>query len=116
MTRKEELFLSLAYWIASLDGNLDLNETKIISESKFFNSFYSKTNFNHCKKTVDQIKKTKDAKAFLKEIFNPLLTSSNTSDIFTQDEQIVLLNELCEIASADNNFDDLTVAIITPFS
>ena len=107
MTRKEELFLSLAYWIASLDGNLDLNETKIISESKFFNSFYSKTNFNHCKKTVDQIKKTKDAKAFLKEIFNPLLTSSNTSDIFTQDEQIVLLNELCEIASADNNFDDL---------
>ena len=29
MTRKEEIFLSLAHWIASLDGNLDINEDPI---------------------------------------------------------------------------------------
>ena len=49
MTNKEEIFLSLSYWVASLDGNVDLDETSNISESEFFKSYYSQKNFKHCK-------------------------------------------------------------------
>ena len=35
MTNKEEIFLSLSYWVASLDGNVDVSETTNISESEF---------------------------------------------------------------------------------
>lgn len=104
MTRKEEIFLSLAHWIASLDGNLDINESKFIRESEVFESFYSKTNFKHCKELVVQLKESTDAKGFLKSILNPLL-SVDSKDIFSKEEKITLLIELCKIASADNNFD-----------
>ena len=85
MTRKEEIFLSLAYWIASLDGNLDINESKLIRESKVFESFYSKTNFKHCKELVVQLKESTDAKGFLKSILNPLL-SADSKDIFSKED------------------------------
>ena len=68
MTNKEEIFLSLSYWVASLDGNVDVSETTNISESEFFKPFYSQDNFTHCKEKVDNIKKTNDAQALLKKL------------------------------------------------
>ncbi len=100
MTNKEEIFLSLSYWVASLDGNVDINETTKISESKFFQSFYSEENFAHCKEKVDTIKKGNDAQALLKTLFE-------SQPKLIKKEKVDLLNELCRVASADNNFEDL---------
>ena len=100
MTNKEEIFLSLSYWVASLDGNVDIKETTKISESKFFQSFYSKENFAHCKEKVDTIKKANDAQAFLKTLFE-------SQPKLIKKEKVDLVNELCRVASADNNFEDL---------
>ena len=102
MTNKEEIFLSLSYWIASLDGNVDLDETSNISESEFFKSYYSQKNFKHCKSKVDKIKESNDAQAFLKQLLEPLPKTK-----FQKEEKINLINELCKVASADNNFEDL---------
>ena len=102
MTNKEEIFLSLSYWVASLDGNVDLDETSNISESEFFKSYYSQKNFKHCKSKVDKIKESNDAQAFLKQLLEPLPKTK-----FQKEEKINLVNELCKVASADNNFEDL---------
>ena len=102
MTNKEEIFLSLSYWVASLDGNVDVSETTNISESKFFKPFYSLDNFTHCKEKVNNIKKTNDAQALLKTLLDPLPKSK-----LIKKEKVDLVKELCRVASADNNFEEL---------
>ena len=102
MTNKEEVFLSLSYWVASLDGNVDVSETTNISESEFFKPFYSQDNFTHCKEKVDNIKKTNDAQALLKKLLDPLPKPK-----LIKKEKVDLVKELCRVASADNNFEEL---------
>ena len=42
MNKKEEILLSLSYWVSSLDGNIDVTETEHIISSENIKSFAAK--------------------------------------------------------------------------
>ena len=93
MNRKEETILGLSYWIASLDGNVDVKEKEFIEKSSFLKPFYSTENFDHCKKEITTKSKNKDTKKFVSEYLNGLE--------ITKEESKKLVNDLCEVGSAD---------------
>lgn len=99
MNRKEETILGLSYWIASLDGNLDVKEKEFIEKSSFLKPFYSTENFDHCKKEITTKSKNKDTKKFVSEYLNGFE--------ITKEESKKLVNDLCEVGSADGDFDDI---------
>ena len=99
MNKKEEILLSLSYWVSSLDGNIDVTEIEHIISSENIKSFYSEKNFDHCKNLVQNLSKDKDTKLFVKELVE--------KGDFTKQEKINIINELCSIGFSDGDFDDI---------
>ena len=99
MDKKEEKILGLSYWVASLDGSLDVKEKEFIEKSSFLKPFYSPENFDHCKKEITAKSKNKDTRQFVSDYLKGL-------DI-TPEESKKLVNDLCEIGAADGDFDDI---------
>ena len=54
MNNKQQLYLTLLYWLVSLDGKVKVAETKFIKKSKLVNLFYSDENFEFCKSIVEK--------------------------------------------------------------
>jgi tellurite resistance protein len=99
MTKNEEVFLGLSYWVASLDGNFDISEKEFIEKSDSFKSFYTADNFEYCKKNVIESSKNKDTKQFISEYLDGLNLS--------KEESKKLVIDLCEIGASDGDFDDI---------
>ena len=99
MTKNEEVFLGLSYWVASLDGNFDISEKEFIEKSDSFKSFYTADNFEYCKKNVIESSKNKDTKQFISEYLDGLNLS--------KEESKKLVTDLCEIGASDGDFDDI---------
>ena len=99
MDKKEEKILGLSYWVASLDGSLDVKEKEFIEKSSFLKPFYSPENFDHCKKEIAAKSKNKDTKQFVSDYLKGLE--------ITPEESRKLVNDLCEIGASDGDFDDI---------
>lgn len=99
MDKKEEKILGLSYWVASLDGSLDVKEKEFIEKSSFLKPFYSPENFDHCKKEIAAKSKNKDTRQFVSDYLKGLE--------ITPEESRKLVNDLCEIGASDGDFDDI---------
>ena len=99
MDKKEEKILGLSYWVASLDGSLDVKEKEFIEKSSFLKPFYSPENFDHCKKEITTKSKNKDTRQFVSDYLEGLE--------ITPEESRKLVNDLCEIGASDGDFDDI---------
>ena len=99
MDKKEEKILGLSYWVASLDGSLDVKEKEFIEKSSFLKPFYSPENFDHCKKEITTKSKNKDTRQFVSDYLKGLE--------ITPEESRKLVNDLCEIGASDGDFDDI---------
>ncbi len=101
MNSKQQLYLTLLYWLISLDGKVKVAETKFIKNSKLVNFFYSDENFEFCKSIVDKQSgnNSTDTLGFLKQILKGIK--------LTTDESKNLINELCLAASSDGEFSDI---------
>jgi len=99
MDRKEETILGLSYWVASLDGSLDVKEKEFIEKSSFLKPFFSAENFDHCKKEIVAKSKNKDTRQFVSDYLRGFE--------ITPDESRKLVNDLCEIGASDGDFDDI---------
>ena len=101
MNSKQQLYLTLLYWLISLDGKVKVAETKFIKNSKLVDLFYSDENFKFCKSIVDKHSgnNSTDTLGFLKQILKGIE--------LTADESKNLINELCLTASSDGEFSDI---------
>jgi len=101
MNSKQQLYLTLLYWLISLDGKIKVAETKFIKKSKLVDLFYSDENFKFCKSIVDEHSgnNSTDTLGFLKQILKGIE--------LTADESKNLINELCLTASSDGEFSDI---------
>ena len=101
MNSKQQLYLTLLYWLISLDGKVKVAETKFIKNSKLVDLFYSDENFKFCKSIVDKHSgnNSTDTLGFLKQILKGIK--------LTADESKNLINELCLTASSDGEFSDI---------
>lgn len=99
MDKKEEKILGLSYWVASLDGSLDVKEKEFIEKSSFLKPFYSPENFDHCKKEITTKSKNKDTRQFVSDYLKGLE--------ITPEESRKLVNDLCQIGASDGDFDDI---------
>ena len=70
MDSKQQLYLTLLYWLISLDGKVKVTETNFIKNSKLVDSFYSDENFEFCKSIVNKQNNNNsiDTLGFLKQI------------------------------------------------
>ena len=101
MNSKQQLYLTLLYWLISLDGKVKVAETKFIKNSKLVDLFYSDENFKFCKSIVDKhsVNNSTDTLGFLKQILKGIE--------LTNDESKNLINELCLTASSDGEFSKI---------
>lgn len=101
MDSKQQLYLTLLYWLISLDGKVKVTETNFIKNSKLVDSFYSDENFEFCKSIVNKQNNNNsiDTLGFLKQILKGIK--------LTDEESKSLINELCFAASSDGEFSDI---------
>ena len=101
MDSKQQLYLTLLYWLISLDGKVKVTETNFIKNSKLVDSFYSDVNFEFCKSIVNKQNNNNsiDTLGFLKQILKGIK--------LTDEESKSLINELCFAASSDGEFSDI---------
>ena len=101
MNNKQQLYLTLLYWLVSLDGKVKVAETKFIKKSKLVNLFYSDENFEFCKSIVEKQSgnNSTDTLGFLKQILKGIE--------LTADESKNLIKELCLTASSDGEFSNI---------
>ena len=101
MDSKQQLYLTLLYWLISLDGKVKVTETNFIKNSKLVDSFYSDVNFEFCKSIVNKQNNNNsiDTLGFLKQILKGIK--------LTDEESKSLINELCFTASSDGEFSDI---------
>lgn len=50
MTKSEEVFLGLTYWVASLHGSFKISEKEFIEKSNSTKSFYTANKFKYYNK------------------------------------------------------------------
>lgn len=83
MTKSEEVFLGLTYWVASLHGSFKISEKEFIEKSNSTKSFYTANKFKYYNKKYYWKLQNKDTKQFISDCLDGLNLSKKESKIIS---------------------------------